>query len=131
MIETLRNNRVFVHLLKHGLLTGVQVDTMLSSRSGRKLARSVLLRSRTSVSKGAFLRSLRQGERNVEIALYTLLLVRYLHLLDSNNWSQFVRISELMDQVGSTEIDDEASNRLLRAMSEFVSDLSKNRNVIV
>ncbi len=131
MIEKFRNDPVLAYLLGKGLLTVVQLDTILAVRAGRKLRESVLLRSRARVSKGAFIRSLRQGERNVEASFYTLLLVRYLRLVDADKLSQFARIGELIDQVGPGELHGEGTRGLLEAMTEFIEGLSRNRNVIV
>ena len=124
MIEKLWNDPLFSFLLENGILTGPQVDTILASNTAAKLDEKVSLRAKGRVSKGAFLRTLRQGERNIQASVYTLLLVRYLHLLDSSMWGQLVRIGELMDKAGSAGVDGSESPRLVQAMKSFVARLS-------
>src|SRR5487761_92759 len=131
MIEKFRNDSVFAYLLENALVTATQLDTMLASNSGRNLNDRTTLRAKRKVSKGAFLRSLSQGQHNIEASFYTLLLLQYLHLLDSSKWSQFVRIALLIDQLGSIEPNSQDSQELLGAMKQFVEAFSRNRKVIL
>jgi hypothetical protein len=110
-------------------LTATQLDTIMVSQTESKLEQMVSFRDKKKVSKGAFLRTLKQGQSNVEGALYTLLLLEYLGLVSSKQLFALGKIGDMLSKVQESSPDAESIGKLLRAMEELAETFSRRRLV--
>jgi hypothetical protein len=105
-------------------LTPVQLATLLAHRSGEldglPLLARIALRADRHVSKGAFLRTLRQARRNIRRAAYTILVLEATGYLTGPDLAHFLRAGELVQQAQSQVSDPESRRRVL-AMVEAVT----------
>lgn len=130
MIEKFRSDALFSYLLEKCSLTATQIDTVLAKGQNEKSKKRTLFRMKHHVSSGAFLRSLRQAQSNIEASIYTLLLLEYLHLVDTAKLTQLVRISGLIQEVGELASEPRDIGQLIAVMGEFVGLFSGRRKVI-
>ncbi|HZW57929.1 MAG TPA: hypothetical protein VFF30_16690 [Nitrososphaerales archaeon] len=70
------------------------------------------------------MRTLRQGQGNVEASLYTLMLLVYLGLVKQERFDQFLRTQRLFAQVRELQLDSESVSRLIDGMSAFAQEFS-------
>lgn len=124
MIENLRSDPIVSFLLQNSSLTDTQLDTIMASTIDGDLVRKTQSREKRKVSKGAFVRTLRQGRGNVEASLYTLMLLVYLGLVRQEKFDQFLRTQRLFAQVREIQLDQESVSRLIDGMSEFAREFS-------
>jgi hypothetical protein len=123
LIEDWRSDPVFSFLLSRSSLTETQLDTLLLSQLDEKLAVKAAQRGKR-VSKGAFLRTLRQCQFNVEASLYTLFLIGYVGLLPQGKYNQLARTGELLSRLKETQPSGEELSALKAAMQDFVEQFS-------
>ena len=123
-IEELRKDRVASFLLHNSSITEAQLDTILASQIEGKLERKVSSREKKKVSKGSFVRSLRQCQSNIERSIFTLMLLGYLDIVSPEKFDQLQRTIRLLSRVKEVHPDQEDANRLVSGMEEFVSDFS-------
>ena len=83
------------HLLKRSALTDTQLDTLLSDFNGRSLKEKIGLRDR-SVSKGAFIRTLKQAKENLRSSIFTLLLLGYLGYFGDEEAEAIFKLIDLL-----------------------------------
>ncbi len=124
MIENLRRDPIVSFLLRNSSLTETQLDTIIASTIEGNLAQKAQSREKGKVSKGAFVRTLRQGQGNVEASLYTLMLLVYLGLVKQERFDQFLRTQRLFAQVRELQLDSESVSRLIDGMSAFAQEFS-------
>ncbi len=129
MIEKFRSDPLFSHLLEKSFLTVTQIDTILAERDHDKLRKRASLRMKHNISSGAFLRSLRQAQHNIEASIYTLLLLEYAHLVDTSKLDQLARIGALVEQVAGVSSGSENLGQLTDVIGEFVGIFSGRRKV--
>jgi hypothetical protein len=127
LLKNYRQDTIVSFLIEHGSLTYAQLDTIMVFQAGTKLGEMVSLRDRKRVTKGAFLRTLRQGQRNVQGAIYTLILLEYLGLTDSKQLLGLGRIGELISKVRDSSPTAESINKLLFALEEFACDFTAKK----
>jgi hypothetical protein len=127
VIEDVRDDPVVLFLLEKSSLTPTQLDTIMASRVEGGLAKKTALRDKRRVSKGAFLRTLRQGQKNVEASVCTLMLLIYLGLVPEGKMNQLMRTQRLLSKVKGVDLDRENVARLLSGMEEFASEFSERR----
>jgi hypothetical protein len=128
MIEDIIKDPVIRFLIESSSLTRVQLDVLLVSKENR-LRDAVKLVEKGSVSKGSFMRTLRQGQANIEAAVYTLFLMAYLGLLDGETAQQLGRTTSMMTKVKES-VSEEERARLIEALHEFGVKVAR-RNVIL
>jgi hypothetical protein len=127
MLRNYRNDSIVSFLAARCSLTATQLDTIMVSQTEGKLGQMVSLRDKKKVSKGAFLRTLKQGQSNVEGALYTLLLLEYLGLVSSKQLFALGKIGDMLSKVQESSPDAESIGKLLRAMEELAVTFSRRR----
>ena len=127
LIEKIRDDPIVVFLLQKSSLTAAQLDTIMAAQTSGNLNRKVSSRERRAVSKGAFVRSLKQGQGNVESSIYSLMLVVYLGLVSQDKFDQFLKTQRILSQVKELEPDRENTLRLINGLQEFVEDFSGKR----
>jgi hypothetical protein len=128
MLRNYRSDSVVSFLLERCSLTASQLDTVMISRGGGMLKEQINLRdAKRKITKGAFLRTLGQGQDNIRGALYTLLLLEYLGLIDSRELFALGRIGDLMSKVKESSPSPESIRKLLLAIEEFAEKFSRRR----
>ena len=114
-------------LTEKSLLTVAQLDTVLIHRLA--LARGVTMREMVSmrdggpVSKGSFLRTLRQCEQNLRGCVYTLILAIYLGLVEAPTSSALVRVSNTVSAVKGITLSPEDRSTLLSSLEELAKSV--------
>ncbi len=93
-----------------------------------KLGAMVGLRDKKKVTKGAFLRSLKQGQYNVRSSLYTMILLEYLGLIDSKQLFALGRIGELISKVKDSSPNADSIRKLLEGIEEFTETFCQRRS---
>ena len=98
------------YLVKRTSLTKPQLDTLLISsvNIGLGLNNMILLRDKGKVTKGSFIRTLKQANNNIEKSLYTIIILEYLSILEDNNIQNLVKVSRLLKDISNnkTSLDD-------------------------
>ncbi len=124
MLQDYRKDSLVSFLVGKCSLTKAQLDTIMLSRIPGKLDDKVKLRDKKKVSKGSFLRTLRQGQSNIEASLCTILLLQYLGLVGHENIASLSRIGLLISQLQAKSPDPLAIQSLMKAIEEFVRKFS-------
>lgn len=130
MLEDLRSDAVVNFLLSKGNLTEVQLDTILASDREGNLNTKRALREKGPVSKGAFARTLKQGYTNIESSVYTLFLLAYLKQISSDKMAQLGRTARMLSQLREASPSRVDSERVIRAMQEFVRDFRGQKVIL-
>jgi len=127
LIEKVRNDPIVSFLLQKSSLTIAQLDTIMAAQISGNLVTKISAREKTKVSKGAFVRTLRQGQENIESSIYTLMLVVYLDLVSQERFDQFLKTQRIVSKVKELEPDRGNILRLINGLQEFVENLSGKR----
>ena len=113
-------------LLKSSNLTPIQFETMLIDVIGRINQEKVLsyeekrkLRSKT-VSRGAFIRTLNQARERVREAIYTILLINYLGILDSSFFDDYQQLFERLREYLRDIEESEKTKIILRRIEHEI-----------
>ena len=129
----MRDDPIVTFLLQKSTLTSTQLDTLMAEQLSGGLNVKISSREKKNVSKGAFVRTLRQGQGNVESSVYSLLLVAYLGLVSQDKFDQFFKSQRILSKVKDLEPDRENILKLLNGIEELVEDFSRKgwRKVIL
>lgn len=115
--DWLVGDELFGYLLENSSLTEVQLDTLLSDLKGLTLKEKVRLRDK-SVSKGSFVRTLKQAKCNVRSSIFTLLLLGYMGYLGEDDIVTMVKLVELVKRArgrkGVIKLLGEIINRFIK-----------------
>jgi hypothetical protein len=119
MIENFRQDPIFQFLASNCMLTQTQLDTILAAKNGVNLDEKIKLRRKGKLSKGSFIRSLRQAETNVRLCFCTLILLRYSGLIDPTQWAKFSNVAELIEKFNIEGIlEIESARRVVDIIKE-------------
>ena len=88
-------------------------------------------RDKHKLSGGAFVRTLRQGQSNIEACMYTLILLEYLGLIRPEDLERLSRLGNLISKVKGSSPSPEEVRRLVSAIREFAEGFSQRRKLIV
>ncbi len=124
MLEGYERDQVIAFMARRSNLTNAQLDTILISSKEGKLDQKILMRDKGQVSKGSFLRTLKQGRSNIEASVYTFFLLAYLGLVPEAKLDQLVRTQRLLARVRDSPLGSAERTKLLDAMEEFVEGFS-------
>ena len=127
LIERIRDDPIVSFLIQKSSITAAQLDTMMAGQTSGNLSVKISSREKSNVSKGAFVRSLRQGQQNIESSIYSLMLVVYLGLVPQDKFDQFLKTQRIISKVRDLEPDKENTLRLINGLQEFVEDFSGKR----
>ncbi len=129
MLEKIREkDHIVDYLLEKSIFTKPQLDTMLISvleDNELKLNRKVLLRDGKRVSKGSFIRTLRQGQKRLEKSLYTIIISEYLSIFDKNNLLNIIRVGELLKELQTQRINDKELQTALDQVTMAISNICR------
>ena len=113
-------------LLKSSNLTPVQFETILIDIIGRMNQEKILnydekrkLRSKT-VSRGAFIRTLTQARERVRKAIYTILLLSYLGVLDSSFFEDYQQLFERLREYLRDVEESEKTKMILKRVEQEI-----------
>lgn len=125
-------------LLRSSQLTLSQLETLLadslsSERGALKAQRRLFRPSGKRVSRGAYNRTLIQGQNNVVRSIYTILLLGYVGLFDTPSLQPFIELSDtiqgyIQEAKRSSQTDREAIEQLNQRLLEGISALAKRRS---
>ena len=127
MFQSFRKDTIVSFLAERSSLTDAQLDTILLSQVEGNLKEKVKLRDKKKVSLGAFVRTLRQGQENVEACIYTMLLLSYLGLVEAEDLQRLARSSDLLSRIKDNAPSQEAITRLTQAMEDLAQGFSRRR----
>ncbi|MCP8312254.1 MAG: hypothetical protein L6M37_04805 [Candidatus Methylarchaceae archaeon HK02M1] len=128
MIESkLKTDLIVRYLIKRSAFTKVQLDTYLIDciTSGEKISlkMKIEMRDKKNVSKGAFLRTLKQAQENLQKAIYTLILAEYMGILEEGATIKLIQIGNLLKN-RKKEITKESAFKISRIIESVVDMLS-------
>ena len=125
-------------LLRSSQLTLPQLETLLadslsSERGALKAQRRLFRPSGKRVSRGAYNRTLIQGQNNVVRSIYTILLLGYVGLFDTPSLQPFIELSDtiqgyIQEAKRSSQTDREAIEQLNQRLLEGISALAKRQS---
>ena len=123
-------NPLVKHLLDKSSFTNTQLDTYLSHISiplnDRSLHKRISMRDGKRVTKGAYLRSLKQGKLVLERAMYTLFLSEHLGLVTSEDADHIVRISRTLSSFREIELTPQRNASIIEIMKELERVISRS-----
>jgi hypothetical protein len=103
--DLLKGDPLLAFLAKNSNLTEVQMDTLLSyfsvKQSEGSLDKMIRIRDKT-VTKGSFLHTLDQAQQNLRTSVYSILLLGYVGLLNTESIEGLVRVTALLDNFKKT-----------------------------
>lgn len=125
-------------LLRSSQLTLPQLETLLadslsSERGALKAQRRLFRPSGKRVSRGAYNRTLIQGQNNVVRSIYTILLLGYVGLFDTPSLQPFTELSDtiqgyIQEAKRSSQTDRDAIEQLNQRLLEGISALAKRQS---
>ncbi|MCS7116815.1 MAG: hypothetical protein NZ896_05015 [Nitrososphaerales archaeon] len=125
MKSILDNDPIAKFLFERSALTYSQLDTyLIDSMSDMRLEEKIMLRDGKRVSKGSFLRTLKQAQMNVRKAFYTLILMEYLKILESGTTSGLIEVGKTLDRVKESSPTFEHIKRVLEVIDVTLNRLS-------
>lgn len=106
-----QNDKLLLVLLQNSSLTNTQLDTILSyitvRHSDGKLEEMLVVRDGPKITKGSFLRTLKQARDNVKKSIYSILILSYLGVLDTNFVMGFGKVVDTFQELRTVgEIND-------------------------
>jgi len=125
MLEDIRKDTLATFLLQKSNITEVQLDTLLASKEQGNLDFKRTLREKHKVTKGAFSRTLKQTEHNVEASVYTIFLLSYLDLISQTEVNRLVRNARMLSELKEVKPTSDDLLRVIEAMEEYVQHFSK------
>ncbi len=116
-----KTDRIVEKLLEESTLTLKQLKALLlySDNIERKIVKGgyVELDGR-KISKGAFFRTLSQAKKNVRKSVITLIIMAYMGLMDANQFSTIMQLTDIMMQI--KEEEEDLSNALVEKLKAIV-----------
>jgi hypothetical protein len=111
-------------LLNKSLLTHAQVDTFYIEKlmKNKNLNNKIMSRDGKKVTKSSFIRTLNQAKMNVQRAVYTIILVDYLELLNKDSVEQLIKISKMINSTRSIQSDQKLD--LIRFLLVLIKNFS-------
>jgi hypothetical protein len=125
MLEDIRKDTLATFLLQKSHITEVQLDTLLASKEQGNLDFKRTLRDKRKVTKGAFARTLKQAQRNVEASVYTVFLLSYLDLISQTGVNRLVRNARMLGELKQVQPTSAELMRVMEAMEDEVQNFSK------
>ena len=103
-LNTMNNDPIVSILLENSLITKIQIETLLIEVLSNQISESRILAknkakmriSKKNISRGSYSRTLSQARKNTRKAIFTLLLLGYVGLLQTPELYPFVEISDRM-----------------------------------
>lgn len=108
-------------------LTPTQLDTLLIEKTQKEadLELKCKLRDSGPVTKGAYIRTLRQAEQKVRKAIYTLLVTQYLGLIDPTSLNILIRAGEILSEHQHEELSRTHVQTIIDTIDRLVEAVIK------
>jgi len=120
----LKEDRLVGFLLKNSSFTEAQLDTYIINKTKKAEKKSlnskIKLRDR-KVSKGAFIRTLKQAQRNLKRSIYTVILAEYLEITKEESTAKITQIGSMLRQIKGKELKDEDYNSMIQQISHIIT----------
>jgi hypothetical protein len=128
--KIIREDEVAKKLVKRTVFTESQLDTLLIDKinGAISLDQKRILRDVGEVSKGSFVRTLKQAEKNLEKTLYTIIILEYFSMLRENDIVNLLRVGALLNQAKLQKIPDEKIQVIIGSVSVTIERISKSKN---
>jgi|TARA_B100001971_G_scaffold151589_1_gene140721 hypothetical protein len=124
--KMLNNNEIGEFLIKRIKISKPQLDTLLitlSNKDAHSLNKIILQRDKGIVSKGSFSRTLKQAKKNVEISLYTLIILEYFSIIEKNQIINLIKIGSNLKKISDNNIVNDKVNIILDQISFAISNI--------
>ncbi len=122
--KTIVNDKIGEFLVKRVNLTKPQLDTLLISLfNNDKLSNMVTYRDKGSVSKGSFIRTLKQARKNVESSLFTLIILEYFSIIEESHIINLIKIGNSLKKISINISVDDDIDTLLQQLTYAISDV--------
>lgn len=103
-LNTMNNDPIVSILLENSLITKIQIETLLIEVLSDQISEKKILAenkakmrvSKKNISRGSYSRTLAQARKNTRKAIFTLLLLGYVGLLQTPELYPFIEISDRM-----------------------------------
>ena len=122
-------NPLVKYLLDKSSFTDTQLDTYLSYVSvpldDRNLQKRILIRDGRRVTKGAYLRSLKQAKLVLERAMYTLFLSEHLGLVTGDDVDHIVRTGRTLSSFREIELNPQRNAEIIQIVKELGRVISR------
>ncbi|MCP8308458.1 MAG: hypothetical protein H3Z54_07160 [archaeon] len=128
----LETDPILKYLFERSSFTQAQLDTYLIDRTTAneklELKEKIAMRDRKNVSKGAFIRTLRQAQSNLKRAVHTLILSEYLGLLEDKSMIKLLQVSNLLKGAEGV-ISREKLPEVIEVVETIIETLSGKRKI--
>ena len=112
-------NDIIKHIITNSLFTERQIYILYNKLSGRSPP--------DRISKGAYYRQLKQSEQKVVGVLYSLIILRYLNMIDTGTFHTIEVIldntSQLMESIKRDTISQNDSRNVISLLDEIIQKL--------
>lgn len=125
--DILSNDRIAKYLINKINLTKSQLDTIfieLNRKNELNLDKMTLLRDNGKVTKGSFIRTRNQAQTNIEKAIYTIIFLQYMSILEDNNISNLIKISNILKDISNNSSNVENIDEVLFKLTTVISNIS-------
>jgi len=122
--ELVERDIILTYLLQRSKITKAQLDTIIINSHSINLKEKILLRDEKKVSKGSFLRTLSQGEANVESSFYVIILMQYLGLFD-DSFDNLLKIANLLKDVKLKNVDRTEMESIILLIDSSIKKITK------
>ncbi|MEM2211563.1 MAG: hypothetical protein QW372_01920 [Nitrososphaerales archaeon] len=124
--EIIDKDPIAKFLFERSIFTYSQLDTyLIDTRNDTSLKQKIMLRDGKHVSKGSFLRTLKQAQMNLKKAFYTLILTEYLGILESGTTVGLIHVGKALNQISTSAPTFEDIKKVLDTIDVTLNQLSK------
>jgi hypothetical protein len=116
-------NDIIKHIITNSLFTERQIYILYNKSSGR--------RPPNGISKGAYYRQLKQSEQKVAGVLYSLIILRYLNMIDKGTFHTIEVIldntSHLIESIKHDMISQNGSRNVISLVDDIIQKLIQQK----
>ena len=128
--EILINDEIGEFLVEKINLTQTQLDTLLITllnNDKSNLNKMISQRDNRKVSKGSFIRTLKQAKKNVESSLFTLIILEYFSIIEENQINNLIKIGNTLKNISDNVSVDKDINIILDHVSSTISSVCNKK----
>jgi|TARA_B100001964_G_C14146912_1_gene560116 hypothetical protein len=128
--EILINDEIGEFLVEKINLTQTQLDTLLITLLNddkSNLNKMISQRDNRKVSKGSFIRTLKQAKKNVESSLFTLIILEYFSIIEENQINNLIKIGNTLKNISDNVSVDKDINIILDHVSSTISSVCNKK----
>ena len=112
--------------MKNVKLSKVQLDTLLITLLNddkSNLNKMISQRDNRKVSKGSFIRTLKQAKKNVESSLFTLIILEYFSIIEKSHIINLIKIADTLKKINSNKLINENVSIILDQLSYALTNV--------